>query len=390
METIDYRTKTMRYSLQNARLDKYFPVALDIGYSGVKSMSSNAASVYPSYAHKINPGSLFILSQSDTHDILYRDEVTGDTWRVGEVAQNSISSKDSNESSEILYARDRYRSEMYKVLARVGLAAVMMKDDHNYDSPENKTLMVQSGLPPKYLKGDMPEFKSCLSGEHHFSVKFGSHEFRRFDINLPEENVYVIPQPMGTMMSVSLGNNGMTMKDAIPYFQSEMLIFDPGFGTLDTFSLTKGEIVHEPQTFNGLGMRQVLDLTSSRILDKFGVDIPVPAMQSYLQRGTIPVLDRTTHKVVNNPFADLLEESSRETCNAAINKILEIYDDLVSYNYLVITGGTGEAWYPYIKEFFAGYDNLEIIPGNKNSSLPFIFGNVRGYFLGLINTLKSM
>ena len=195
---------------------------------------------------------------------------------------------------------------------------------------------------------------------------------------------------MGTMMSVSLGNNGMTMKDAIPYFQSEMLIFDPGFGTLDTFSLTNGEIIHEPQTFNDLGMKRVLDLTSEKILETYGVDIPVPAMQSYLQRGSIPILDRKSHKVVNHPFDALLEQASRETCTAAINKILDVYNDLVDYKYLVVTGGTGEAWYPYIKEYFEGYDNLEIIPGNKNSSLPFVFGNVRGYFLGLINTLKNV
>ena len=65
--------------------------------------------------------------------------------------------------------------------------------------------------------------------------------------------------------------------------------------------------------------------------------------------------------------------------------------------YMILTGGTGEAWYPYFKDRLKGMTNLTIVPGNQHTMgilkgkngeplpLPFIFGNVRGYYMALFN-----
>ena len=51
------------------------------------------------------------------------------------------------------------------------------------------------------------------------------------------------------------------------------------------------------------------------------------------------------------------------------------------YKYLIITGGTGAAWYDKIKDYLKGMHTLQIIPGNVNDNTSMIYSNVRGYYL---------
>jgi plasmid segregation protein ParM len=61
---------------------------------------------------------------------------------------------------------------------------------------------------------------------------------------------------------------------------------------------------------------------------------------------------------------------------------------LFDHDYLVVTGGTGAAWNAYIKDYYKGLSNLTIIAGNQNDNIPYIFSNVRGYYMYLVSKLK--
>ena len=67
-------------------------------------------------------------------------------------------------------------------------------------------------------------------------------------------------------------------------------------------------------------------------------------------------------------------------CNAALKHLSTITDQFADYEYLVVTGGTGAAWYAWIQEKFKG-SKLKIIPGNQNDNLDMQYANVRGYYL---------
>ena len=88
-------------------------------------------------------------------------------------------------------------------------------------------------------------------------------------------------------------------------------------------------------------------------------------------------------------IADILEEKNRDVCMRAVNKIRGMYNDLLDMDYLVVTGGTGEAWWDMIKTEFQGLRSLTVLSGNENSNLPFTFSNVRGYYFHLYRTIKK-
>jgi len=385
VNTSSFKTKTISIERKNEGVKDSWIIALDIGYSAIKGFSPNSAYCIPSYASKIN-APLLALGKAGVHDMMYRDNQTGEIWNVGSSAQESVSIADSKDSVTALYGRNRYFSPMFLVLARVGLGVGMI--ENRFGSPNGKNLVVQTGLPPAYMKTDTPIIKEALSGPHDFDLKIGDNAWQNFTFYLPEENVKVMAQPMGTLLSISTDQYGKQIPEAAKYFKSHMLIFDPGFGTFDTFDI-HNRMIDSYETFDDLGMKRVLQETSSEIFKKYDTEIPVPAMQKYLQSGEFIKTNRKEMTTAKISFADILDSASTKVCMEALERTKSIYNNLFDHNYLVVTGGTGAAWYEKIKEHFAGMETLKIIPGNQNDTLPYIFSNVRGYYMYQLGKLRQ-
>lgn len=388
INTLNFKTRTIFIERENPSLveKNIWGVSLDIGYSGVKIFSPNSVCCFPSYARKTK-GPKIGLGDNVSSDIQYKDRETGEVWNVGESAQQMIASDDATDSTKALYGRNRYFAPMFKVIARTGLALGMMTN--KYGSPTDKVLHVETGLPPAYLKSDSLLLRESLSGKHNFDIKIGNGPWMNFCFELPEINIGIMAQPMGTLISIATGKNGKPIPESASYFKSNLLIFDPGFGTLDTFDI-RNRFINSYETFDMLGMKAVLSETASSIYNKYNVEISVPAMQKYLESGKVVCFDPKEMKSEEKPFDTLLEEANRAICFEAIDKIKTIYNNLIDYNYLVITGGTGAAWSEMIRTYFKGMQTLKIVSGNQNDDLPYIFSNVRGYYMYMLERLKRV
>ena len=383
MDTKLYRTKTIFNEMNNQPASinsNVWPIGLDIGYSAVKTFSGNAAVCFPSYA-AINTGTsqINVAGNEDQNRIKYADE-DGEIWDVGASAQDNISVSDTSAGSLAIYGRSRYYSPMFKVLARVGIAVGMRKNQ--FGDPTGKTLVLQTGLPPKYINSDQGMMMDVLKGRHRFSICIGSGSWENFDFTI-NSMPNVIDQPQGTLFSISTNASMTLTTDARKYFSSRMLIVDPGFGTLDTFPMIRGSITRDNcETDSNLGMKQVFKETSDEIFDKFGFEVSVPAMQQFLETGMVLKREGRAYKKV--PFDDILEKHSRDICKRALERIIDIYNPLVEFDYMVVTGGTGAAWIDFIlnDEDFKNSETLQILSGNQGDpSLPYIFANARGYYI---------
>lgn len=381
MLTRAYRTKTIFREMNNRPVpSKYWTIGLDIGYSGVKVFSGNTAVCFPSYAIQNNSETRINLGQAeDERSIRYHDS-EGD-WEVGAIAQNMISVTDTSAGSMAIYGRSRYFSPMFKVIARVGIAAGIRQN--RFGDPDGKQIKIQTGLPPKYLKSDTADLKAALTGVHEFSVKFGNSKWENYKIEIKPEDIGVIDQPEGTIFSVSTDSSMRLLPDAKSYFSGRTLVADPGFGTLDLFPMIQGSVNRDNcQTFTEFGMKQILKQTADEIFDRYNFEISIPAMQQYLESGM--VIKKDGRKLSKVSFDDILENASKDVCNKAIEKIMEIYNPPLEFDNMIITGGTGAAWSSYIRnsEYFKECDTVKIVSGNQgDQSLPYIFSNARGYYI---------
>lgn len=376
IDTKEFRTKTVFVERNNGDLPDVWEIALDIGYSSVKVFSPNMVAMFPSYAKKKNVerGTIGTLPKEF---IRYKDLETGEMWLVGQAAQDNIELQDTSDSEAALYGRERYTDPMFAVIARTGLGIAMLENE--YGVRGDRPICVQTGLPPEYMRGDKRLLVESLSGRHHFSLRLGWKKEVEFDFTIDPENVFVMSQPMGTLFSVAVDSNHQFVPNASDIFEKNTFVFDAGFGTLDPFPI-KNHQLQKSETFPDLGMHQILKETCDEIYEKYGQEIPVHAMQRYLDRTTVRCFDQKTFASKDMPFDDILEEASNRICDMALNKIAQIYP-LYEYDYFIITGGTGAAWSKRIKERLKNMETLEIIDGGRNDDLPAVFANARGYYM---------
>ena len=376
MDVSKFKTRTLFKQRNNGDTGEKWCVALDIGYSAVKLFSPNIVAMFPSYAKKETSN---YIGQVGSDVILYKNLDTGECWTVGHDAQERIDIRDTDESEASLYSRERYMSPMFKVLVETGIGIGSLKLKGN--APNGRDIFVQTGLPPKYLKADREMLTDIIKGRHHFSISMGGGAEQVFDFEIKEEDVDIIAQPMGTLFSVMMDNNHEFVEDADKFFSGNVLVFDPGFGTLDVFPIRKHHV--EPsETFDTLGMKAVLKETADAINEEYGQDVTVPAMQKYLDRGVFRYRKRVNGKMVTEDieFDEILSEKNKKICMEALAKLEQIVP-LAEYDCLIITGGTSAAWKDYIHEYFSEMSTLKIIDGNQNDDLPMVFANVRGYYM---------
>lgn len=389
MQTSTYRTRTEWVPKNYEKIrtnDDLWVIGLDSGYGGMKGFSPNKYFCFPSYAKKLDLDKS-VMAMYDNHDIIYQDLDNGDTYLIGRNAQNSISKNETNDTESELFTRKRYGNKKFYVLcmAAIGLAC-MPNSESSTSSGVGKELVLQAGLPPAYLDIDREPYAKMLSRPANFKLKIGRKPWQEFHIAIKTENIYVMAQPSGTMASINIGNNGQYIQDARKYLTGNVLILDIGFNTMDVYGM-KGHLLTANESFDTFGMRAVLQMVSEDIKKEKNEEIRVAAMQKYLEKGTIPITkdvamddEEFDFSDEEYPFAPILEKCSYKVCNMALRHLSNITDQFADYDYLVVTGGTGAAWYEWIKEKFKK-SKMQIIPGNKNDNLEMLYANVRGYYL---------
>lgn len=380
--TSNFKTKTSFIERNNGRMDGIWEIAIDLGYSAVKLFAPNKISRFPSYAKRVEENFAFA-GEVPASSILYRDGATGEVWLVGEYAQNLMSDSDTTDSEASLYGRERYGNTMFRVIAETGLGIGLMGNSEGTPASSDR-IVVQTGLPEQYM-GDKEALTDFLAGDHSFSIKIAGKDWEDFHFSISSNDIDVMSQPKGTLFSVCINKDGRFHPDARKYLSSSVIVFDAGFGTLDLFPIRSGA-VGKGETYSDLGMKRVLQETSRGIRDEFHVEIPVPAMQKYLATGKIRYMDRKNFKSKEYEFGDILAAASAHVCEEAIMRTADVLD-LLDYNYMIITGGTGAAWFNQIQDKFRDFDTLKIIQGNQNDDLPFVYANVRGYYFYRYNKL---
>lgn len=368
MNTEKFRTRQEFIKREHPKGKDYI-VALDAGYSSMKVFYEGGYFCFPSYARKLED----VLTISSKEDILYRDS-TGELFVVGRTAQDMISSNDTNDTDGELFSRKRYNNKIFKILCNtaIGMALLSKKDE--------RKIIVQTGLPTSYVKGDSVAFKNALCKAASFELKIGNREWQHIDFSIEADNVFIMAQPVGSYYSVLIKSNGKYVSNSKDYLFNNTLVMDIGFGTFDLYG-TKSRSVACEESIDDLGMREVLKHTSKKIFDELNEDIRVQALQKNLETGVVTCVNEEEMKTEDRELSPLLEASNNEVFKDAITRTREITNTFRDYKYLIVGGGTGEAWFENIKQYLSGMKSLTVVPSNINDPLPFIYSNVRGYYL---------
>ena len=352
-------------------------IALDGGYSSVKGAGPLRVFTYPSYAKKA-PIDLEVVGKLQPNDILLKDKTTNQTWLVGRAAETLMDQSDLDSTTDAsLYTRYRYDSDMFRIIMTAGLAIGL------WGTTEGAELYLQTGLPSTYKDRDTDKLISVLQGNYDISIKIGQSAWTDFKFYLPKENIFVMEQPQGTLCSVALKEDIESTKYG-DIMSSNTLILDVGFGTEDLFSIRSG-FKNSHQTYSDTAMKAVFEEVIKEMKRNYPDcpdDFKIFEFQNYLETGKASYFDPTEFKMNYIDFSSILERVNQELCEKSIMRLMQDYQNLKNYKYLVVTGGTGESRFDYIKQKLSAISTLTVLPGNiNNSDLPYIYSNVMGYYI---------
>lgn len=355
-------------------------IAIDIGFSSVKGISPNKRFCFPSFVKKMENNLISI----DEEDIYYRD--ADGTYLIGTKAQDLVKKDDTNDTDSS-FDRNRYYTKEFQVLARTAVAIGLMDNEERKNHPVLKPF-IQTGLPAAYLKEDAPKIKDAFCQSGTYEVKIGTGAWMKYENTLTMRDVSVMAQPAGTLSSLLFDDNGEKRENAKRFATSNVLVADIGFGTFDPYGIVNRDRVLE-ESINNLGMKRVLEVAAKHIMDDYNMDIRIPQMRKYMKQGYVQYTDikNMTRKQV--PLAPYIEQACKEVAETAAKKLYELSGYFQDYNILVLTGGTGAAWFDYFKEALSGFEDLTIVLGNDGTDIPIYYANVRGYYMSAYRRLRK-
>lgn len=375
MDTKKFRTKQEYVSRKICKGEK-FVIGLDAGYSSMKVFFENGYFCFPSYAKRLD---YEMLSIGSDRDILYKDYDSGEIYMLGYTAQDMIGSGDTNDTDGEMFSRKRYSNKRFRILCHAAIAIAIDKKNDNRD------IVVQTGLPSSYVKADSGDMKKAIATPSKFSLKIGRKPWKEYNLHIDPSNVFCdLAQPQGSLFSVMIAADEKGchyVKNAFDYLTKNTLVLDIGFGTFDFLGIKNRSVVCK-DSIDEIGMREVLSHTSKKILDDLNEDIRVQALQKNLETGTVTCVDEENMRTDERAIGYILEAANNEVFEEAFEKAKSITNTFRDYKYIVITGGTGDAWKEKIKDKFKNMSTMEIVDSNRNDlGIPMIYSNVRGYYL---------
>lgn len=374
-DTRSFATRTERRIKDNPHVDGVHIIGLDLGYSGPKVVHEKGNLCFPKFCMKITGEQM---GTPGKNDIVYEAYDSGSKFYVGDMAIRSLK-EGAVVTESALLGRNHYFHPDYIMTMRAAIALSL------WDLPktDGHDLFIQTGLPPAYMT-DSQYLRSVLEKRHHYKITLGG-ECREFDYTIHANQVDIMYQPMGTYYSVVFDRDGNMTPDAFEYMNSNLMVFDGGFGTLDRF-LVRGKQLEAKESDASLGMSRVLDETKKMLLNELGVDVSIPALQTALKSGIVKKDDIITLQRKEYSIAPYLKKANELVREEAFESIKS---DVLDIQKLIMSGGTGAAWCDYFTDRLKGLSGLSVIPGTKNSNLPAVYTNARGYYYYRLNKIRK-
>ena len=137
-------------------------------------------------------------------------------------------------------------------------------------------------------------------------------------------------------------------------------------------------------------MHEVFQRAINEILREHGVSVTNVEFRQALTNGMLEVYDyiTNTHNDIN--ITSFLEEANKSVCEEVMDNIMTSFQGLSRHDYLLVAGGTGAAWMPYITDRLKNH-RLEIVRCNQNDqSLNNVYSTARGYYFWIVDRLTAM
>lgn len=341
---------------------KQLIIAIDPGFDGCKIIINKRKYCIPFVVQDItNDLDNYNIRRKD--DAFIRCEMNKKMYIVGEVARTSLLNEAVNTGKQAIledfYAIGRFDSELFKVGFNAFLGyALFLYSEYTIANKGVDTFLLEEldqwemaigvALPHEYTDKYAPVMEDLvLHTKHEFKLLIGDREVINFDFK-PSYFLYN-SQTVAALLSELIDDRGMEKGGKTIYDSLPALILDGGYKTLGEFEFARDQSIRKSISNQDFAMMNI-DIKTAERIRKHIPNVYYYMIEEYYRNAEI------LHYIDDGKVKDIdvvqrKNEAITETAQQLVEYLLKKYNDLLDMKCILIAGGTGQIYYPFILEY---------------------------------------
>ena len=337
-------------------------IAVDPGFDTIKVIANGKFFKFPFNTEKTDEKKISNMTVADDF-ILYRNK-DNETWRIGQYARELIfekkDSSDIEDKMKSFYSEKRFVSDEFTIGLRTAIA-MAISELGLYNEINNINIFIMVALPHSVRDNYSTQVKSILSGNHDYFVKIGKELEEEYTYIIEEDNIFTVSQTVASILGETSDDDGNIDEDKFYYLSDgPTLVIDGGFYTIGEVAVDRGGSINEEKTFSDTehAMKNI-NMEIARELENQRPDIKYYVIEYLMTKNDGKV------KYLNDGKADIIDlnilkkDKIKEMSYRFIETLNKKYNNLLDFNYVLVTGGTGACYYDYLKEYYVGKGIVE-------------------------------
>lgn len=353
-------------------MNKLF-IALDPGFNGGKIVVNQQLFILPSAIKDITEElhKYPIIPRDKNHVRLkFNDRI----YLVGDYASKSLLNEDNNNADDEkndLYNIAKFGTELFHagLIAMLGYGLYKYEEysiEKDIENPfkiseiDKWELCVGVALPHEF-QDDIwnKHVKKYLHDKHNFTLHIGADLEINYNFELKEENCVYNSQAVCALISVitdDFGNATDNTKSILDYLP--VLVLDGGYKTFGMFKLSKDRSIGNAESNTKYAMHNIHEDVAA-IIRKDNENIKSYMIEEYYNTNELIYYQDENGEFKSHNVREIRDEITEKTAKKLIDYLVIKYNKLLDIKMIVVSGGTGAAYYDYIKDFADKRPNLK-------------------------------
>lgn len=373
-------------------MSKQLLIAIDPGFDSMKVIANGTHFKFPFCAVETDERKMSDYGGRNGF-ILYKD-LSGATWRVGQYARTLMyDNKDQQDDPMAhLYTEERFVSPE----AAVGILSAIAKAidlTGLYNEQQTLDIRLIVALPHSVRNKYASTVTGMVTGEQRFYMTFDGEQEKEYHFNIDEANVLTVSQTIAAILGETSDDNGFINEAKYCYLANgPTLVIDGGYYTMGLVPVSRGGSVDDDraESNTNYAMKNV-NLGVAKEIASSRPDIKHYAIEYLLSQGEneIRYMDKSHGKVVSIDLSAIRTKKFQQVCSNFIRYLNKKYDNLIDFRYILVTGGTGAAFFDQMLDYYKGIglmDDEHMLltkPMVAGKELPIEFAVVVGAYKGL-------
>lgn len=344
-------------------MKKTIYISFDTGFSGGKIVI-NKHIIYIPFMYKNDTGAVRIGASLPTNPDYVRFFGDGEEYIIGKYAQVNAAGDKYNSTNKVsldrFYTMDRFEMREFEVVLKaiIGYSLIQYEeitknDKEPFRITELKDYKLVVGIALPHSENETRwegGVREVLCKEHNFELYVGGYGKVSFRIKLDYNEVFHNSQAYCVYFCQFVDDEGYENEEAEDL--KPILFIDCGYRTVGTYVLDNDDSVKQAESDTTYAMMNVNESVAEKLRDK-DPSITAIRVESIIntQKGKMKYLDTADGKVKEENIMDLWTEEVRKKADELVCYLAKQHNNFIDINSIVVAGGTGNHYYPHIKEW---------------------------------------